>query len=101
MTDPKKLNGDQKTPLWIVPPVAKAAIARVLALGASKYGLRNWRKTKITRSTYISAMHRHLDAWQEGELLDPESGESHLAHVAANCAILMDAQHHGTLIEDE
>jgi hypothetical protein len=101
MSDPKQINGDQKTPMWLLPPVAKVACARVLALGATKYGPWNWRKTKVRRETYISAIHRHIDAWQEGQALDPESGESHLAHVMANCCILLDALQQGTLIEEE
>ena len=98
--DPKASHGAKKVPLWLVPPVAKEAAARVLALGASKYGPWNWRKTDVCRSTYISAIHRHLDAWQSGETIDPESGESHIAHVLATCCILLDADSVGNLKDD-
>ena len=29
MSDPKQINGDLKTPMWLLPPVAKVACARV------------------------------------------------------------------------
>jgi hypothetical protein len=43
---------------------------------------------------------RHLNAWRDGEDVDPESGRSHIAHIAASCNILLDAEHCGTL-QDE
>jgi hypothetical protein len=69
-------------------------------LGADKYGPYNWRKTKVCTTTYIAAMMRHLNAWRDGEDLDPESGITHLAHVVASCNILMDAAACNTLEDD-
>jgi hypothetical protein len=43
---------------------------------------------------------RHLNAWRDGEDLDPESGISHIAHIATSCNILMDAAVCGTLQDD-
>lgn len=43
---------------------------------------------------------RHLNAWRDGEDRDPESGFSHIAHIATSCNILMDAAHCGTLQDD-
>jgi hypothetical protein len=70
------------------------------AEGARKYGLFNWRTNKVCATTYIGAIMRHLTAWQDGEDLDPDSGLTHLAKIAACCNILMDAQHCGTLVDD-
>jgi hypothetical protein len=72
----------------------------VQKLGAEKYGPYNWRKTGVCASTYVSAIMRHLNAWRDGEDLDPESGISHIAHIATSCNILLDAGHCGTLQDD-
>lgn len=69
-------------------------------LGAEKYGERNWVENKVCLNTYLSAMMRHIAAYKEGEDLDPESGISHLGHVMAGCAIVLDAQKAGTLVDD-
>jgi hypothetical protein len=45
-------------------------------------------------------MKRHLDCVLEGEDLDPESAAHHLGHVAAGCAIVLDARHAGTLVDN-
>lgn len=98
--DPKGSAGEKKTPLHLLPPVFMAATAWVLKLGAKKYGPWNWRKSKVESQTYIGAIRRHLDAWQDGENNDPESGICHLAHVAASVAILLDADKNGTLVDN-
>lgn len=99
-TDPKGAIGKTKAPMWLLPPVALRAISWVHGLGSAKYGPWNWRKTKVCASTYISAIHRHLAAWHEGQDTDEESGQSHLAHIGACVNILMDAQHHNKLDDD-
>jgi hypothetical protein len=86
--------------MWLVPPVALEELAWVLKLGADKYGEYNWRKTGVCASTYISAAFRHLNAWRDGEDLDPESSRSHLAHAMTCFAIVLDAEKCGTLDDD-
>ena len=98
--DPKGEIGKTKCPLHLIPPQAMEETAHVHALGAHKYGPFNWRTNKVCATTYISAMMRHLNAWRGGEDNDPESGRSHLAHIAANCFILMDAMLFGKLVDD-
>jgi hypothetical protein len=98
--DPKKTAGESKAPLFLLPVALMDETSWVLKSGAAKYGAFNWRKNKVCASTYISAIMRHLNKWREREDLDTESGRSHLAHIAANCAILMDAAQHGTLEDD-
>jgi len=68
--------------------------------GAGKYGKNNWTIDEIRASTYIGAMFRHYKAWAEGEDLDPDSGKPHLTHLRACCAVVMDADKHGKLIDD-
>lgn len=74
--------------------------ARVLKHGGDKYGVRNWQLDDILASTYEGAMMRHLFAWIAGEDIDPDSGEPHLSHLRACCAVVLDGQSHGKLIDD-
>jgi hypothetical protein len=99
-TDPKGTAGLLKPQLQAIPPIANRHMAAALALGAAKYGPWNWRGRKVEAMTYLGAMRRHIDAYLDGENLDPESGASHLGHVMAGCAIVLDAEAHGNLIDN-
>lgn len=98
--DPKGQAGSLKAPLGLVPPYAMEQTAWVHKLGAEKYGPWNWRETGVCASTYVNAILRHLNAWRDGESLDPESGITHLAHIACSANILMDAEYCGKLQDD-
>ena len=98
--DPKGAAGAKKAPLGLIPPAAMEEIAWVQQLGTQKYGIWNWRKTGVCASTYVHAILRHLNAWRDGEDNDPESGRSHIAHIACCCNILLDAAACGTLDDD-
>ena len=98
--DPKGAAGAVKVPLGLVPPYAMEQTAWVHKLGADKYGPWNWRETGVCASTYVNAILRHLNAWRDGEDLDPESGITHLAHIACSANILMDAEVCGKLQDD-
>lgn len=100
LNDPKGAAGALKTPLGLIPPYAMEQTAWVHKFGASKYGPFNWRDTGVCASTYINAIMRHLNAWRDGEDLDPESGISHLAHIACSCNIMMDANYCEKLQDD-
>lgn len=80
---------DSEKPMMdLIPPEALDQVARVLTMGAKKYGRHNWQKG-IAYSRVISALMRHLNAFNAGEDKDPESGLSHMAHVATNAAFLL------------
>ena len=98
--DPKGQVGSLKAPLGLVPPYAMEQTSWVHKLGADKYGPWNWRETGVCASTYVNAILRHLNAWRDGESLDPESGITHLAHIACSANILMDAEYCGKLQDD-
>jgi Domain of unknown function (DUF5664) len=98
--DPKGEAGSKKCPLHLIPASAMEETAYVHKLGSDKYGEFNWRKTGVSANTYIAAIMRHLNAFREGEDLDPESGRSHIAHIAANANILLDAAACDTLVDD-
>ncbi len=91
---------DGKAPLEYLIDSVMDGDAHVMKGGADKYGIRNWIIDHIKASTYIGAIRRHLKAWSEGESIDPDSGWSHLYHIRASCAIVLDAERHGTLIDD-
>ena len=101
--DPKENASQEKCPLHLIPPVFNREVAYVLALGAKKYGEWNWRETEggVKASVYVGAIRRHLDAWWDSEFYDPESGRSHISHIAATCAILLDAFDNDNLILDQ
>lgn len=91
---------DGKAPLEMIPLWLLDDWAWVHQHGADKYGLRNWRIDPILLSTYKGAMLRHLRDWSEGEDLDPDSGKNHLYHIMACCAVVLDAQKHGSFHDD-
>ena len=59
--------------------------AKVMELGATKYGIRNWEKG-MPLSVFLASAARHLNQFMLGE-----SDEDHLAH----CAFNLDAIMHG------
>jgi hypothetical protein len=68
--------------------------------GARKYGAFNYRSEQINVSTYIGAIHRHLAAYQDGEDYASDSGVHHIGAVLAGCAILLDCDAMGNLVDD-
>ena len=95
--NPKTQYGEKKLKMSSTPVMPLQEMGKVFELGAKKYGRYNWRLHAVSATVYYDAALRHLMAWFEGEDTDPESGVSHLAHVMACMAILMDAQKSGKL----
>ena len=69
-----------KTRYDLIPPRTLEDFANVLTNGAEKYSEDNWKEVKEWRRRYYSACMRHLQAWYSGEVIDPEDGQTHLAH---------------------
>src|SRR4051812_15804399 len=99
-SNPKDAIGSGKIPLHLWPPSASVLGCLGLLDGMLKYGRSNWRAAGVRWSIYYDAIRRHLDALHEGEDLDPDSGLPHMAHILACCAIIVDAQATGQLIDD-
>ena len=74
----------------LVPTSAIEGLAEVLTMGAEKYTPNGWRTVPDAINRYYSALHRHLLAWRNGEMTDPESGLHHMKHVMINAAFLLE-----------
>ena len=75
---------DGKILMSLVDPYFVEDIAKVLTFGANKYAPNSWQGLENGLTRYTDAMLRHLTAYQKGELIDPESGLTHLSHAATN-----------------
>ena len=78
----------EKNRLDLIEPEFIEGIGKVLTFGADKYEPNNWQKVEDAEDRYYAAALRHLIAWRKGEKTDPESGLSHLYHVACNIMFL-------------
>lgn len=83
---------DYKPMFHLIDPYAHEDLAKCLTFGAKKYSADNWKKGDIV--TYISAMHRHLNAIEKHivdvdgknleNIIDEDSGMQHGAHLLCN-----------------
>ncbi len=99
-TNPKDIVGSTKVPLHLWPLTATAMGSMALLEGALKYGRSNFRVIGVRASIYYDALNRHMNAWFEGEDIDPDSGLPHLSKALACIAILVDAKATGKLNDD-
>ena len=76
----------EKPKMYLLPPKALIEVSKVLTFGAEKYDEENWRKLDNLQNRYTGGALRHLFAHMDGELNDPETNYSHLAH--AICCLL-------------
>lgn len=72
----------------LLPFDSLAAVARVYNMGAEKYEPHNWRRGYPWSLSFSAAM-RHMAAFWEGEDLDAESGEPHVAHAVFHMLALL------------
>lgn len=79
---------DGKNRLDLVEPSFIEGVGEVLTFGAQKYGPDSWQNVEDGVDRYYAAALRHLLAYRKGEKMDPESGKSHLYHVACNMMFL-------------
>ena len=64
------------------------SVCDVLTFGSVKYGPDNWKDVADADNRYFAALTRHVLAYRSGELADPETGISHLAHAGCNLMFL-------------
>jgi hypothetical protein len=92
---------ERKIDLTLIPPTFMVEVARAFEDGASKHGGRcNWRDGTVRVSDILPGMMRHLSQYQAGQDFASDSGVHHLAHLAARCAILLDAIHQQNIEDD-
>lgn len=96
----KAARDGHRCPYHLLPNIGVEYAAYVMLAGTAKYGRFNWRKTPIEFSTYYGAIRRHLESWFSGENNDSESGYHPLAHVIANCCLVLDAIEQQKAIDD-
>ncbi len=84
----------QKPRMDLLPRAGIEEIAKVLEVGAKKYGDRNWAKGMDWGRLYAATL-RHVFASLDKEDKDPESGLDHLAHAACNLLFLLEYKKKG------
>lgn len=73
-------------------PNALEAISSILTFGAKKYAAHSWQTVPQGDERYLAALLRHLTAVGKGEVVDAESGMSHLAHAACNALFILELE---------
>lgn len=90
-TNPKDAVGTKKVPASVLPRNVITEMALGMMEGARKYGRHNYRIAGVRASVYFDALNRHMDAWWEGEDMDPDSGLSHITKALSCLAVLRDS----------
>lgn len=62
---------------------------KIITFGANKYSENNWQQLDGGLDRYFAAMMRHLVEYRKGNMVDDESGQSHLSHAITNLIFLM------------
>jgi len=100
-TNPKDAVGVRKVPLYsVIPQRALAGAALGLMEGARKYGRHNYRVAGVRASVYMDGLKRHMDAWWEGQDVDPDSGLHHVDKMLSDLLVMRDAMLHGKFNDD-
>jgi len=99
-TNPKDAVGIKKVPASVLPRNVIADVALGMMEGARKYGRHNYRAIGVRASVYFDATNRHLDAWWEGEDIDPDSGLSHITKAISSLVVLRDAMMNEKMTDD-
>lgn len=79
---------DNKIKMELLPFDSLLEVGKVLTYGAKKYAPHNWKLIKDSER-YIGALLRHLIAMECGERIDPDSGLTHVSHIACNALFLV------------
>jgi len=84
----------------LMPPDVLLEVARVFTKGADKYKSRNWERGQKW-TVVLDSLHRHLNAFERGEDVDPESELHHLTHIIINGMFLLAYQLRGLTKYDD
>ena len=90
---------NEKPKMYLLPPKAIVEVAKVLTFGAAKYDEDNWRYLEDAQNRYSGGALRHIFSHLDGELQDPETNLSHIAH--AICCLMfkleLELENHGEI----
>lgn len=100
ISNPKDALGIKKAPTFVIPTGPQYEIGLAMMEGGRKYGAFNYRAVGVRASVYYDACRRHLDAWKEGEDIDPTSGIHHLMKAAACLIVARDSMMMGNFEDD-
>jgi len=100
MSNPKDSVGIKKVPTSTLPTGPMLEVGLAMMEGARKYGRHNYRIAGVRASVYYDAAYRHLDAFWEGEDIDPDSGIHHLAKAVACLMVLRDSMMMENWVDD-
>lgn len=98
--NPKDVAALSRAPLHLLPAVGSIHGAMACRQGAIDYGPYNWREKQISLMKYIGALERHIARLKDGEWIDGKSDVTHLGHIIATAAILLDAEACNKLVMD-
>jgi hypothetical protein len=86
----------------LLPFDALESVVRVLEYGAhTKYAFDNWKRVR-EKGAYLDGILRHWAAYKEGEEIDNESKENHLANLVCDALFLLwDRQQSGDVPFDQ
>ena len=62
-------------------------MCKILTRGEERYSARSWMESTKPLA-YLDACYRHIAAWNQGDKIDYDSGQSHLLHAAINLMFL-------------
>jgi hypothetical protein len=80
---------DKEKHKWGLLPMRETEeVIEVLMFGAEKYAPDNWKKVPDGEKRYLDAIFRHSAAIAKGEIIDPESGLPHAAHIGCSAMFL-------------
>lgn len=98
--NPKTALGIAKPGAYYTPDIPHLEYSMAHMQGAFKYGPFNWRDDPVSISTYYEAAGRHMALFKAGQRNASDTGIHHLAHAMCCLSIIIDAEAHGTLIDD-
>lgn len=68
----------------LIPTEPLKWLAILYTRGAEKYSAHGWKSVDDAENRYLDALMRHLEAYREGEWLDPDTKVPHIIAVAWN-----------------
>ena len=79
----------EKLMFSLIEPAFLEGMAKVLTDGGIRYGFNNWKNLRSEEKTrYKDALLRHINNYMKGHMLDDDSHQHEMLHVACNAMFL-------------